>query len=335
MATVGGATVFTMADFLKGLTPDGKVAQTVEALNEVNEFMPDVMWKEGNLLTGHMHSVRSGLPAATWRRLNYGVQQTKSRKVQVTDACGMLEMVSAVDERLVNLGGNEAEVRWDEDLASMEGLAQDATTAFFYSNEATDPEQITGLTPRYSALSGAENSTNIINAGGTGSDNTSIWLVGWGVNKVFGIYPKGSPMGLRHYNQGKVELTDADGGTYMGYKSRFYWDLGVAVADWRYAVRICNIDISLLVADKGTVSSGADLIAFMIRALHKIPNLKNCKPVFYMNEDILTYLDLQTYKQTNMNVKYTENPHGEWVWSFRGVPIRQVDKLVNTETVVS
>ncbi|MCK5604937.1 hypothetical protein KAR91_23810 [Candidatus Pacearchaeota archaeon] len=329
MATVGGATVFTMADYKKSLDPDGQVAKVVEILNETNDMIPDILWKEGNLDTGHLHTIRSGIPAPTWRRLNYGVQQSKARKVQVTDACGMLEAVSAVDERLLTLGGNKADIRFDEDAAHIEGMAQELSESFIYANQASAPEEITGFSPRYADTATSDSSTNVIDAGGTGTDNTSIWLVGWGSGKVFGIFPKGTSMGLRMLDQGRVEESDSQtpAGTYMAWKTRYYWDVGLALADWRYAVRICNIDNSLLIADKGTVSSGANLIVDMILAMHKIPNLSACKPVFYANETVLAYLDLQTLKQSNMNITYANDPHGKRVVSFRGIPVRKVDSL--------
>jgi len=333
MATIG-TTVYTLNDYRSGLDPDGSVATIVEALDEVNEIVSDAVFKEGNLVTGHRHSIRSGIPQPTWRRLNYGVAQTKSKKVQVDDTCGMLEAVSAVDERIMVLGGNKASVRWSEDKPHIEGMAQEAAGAFIYSNEKTDPEQITGLTPRYSLYS-AQSGNNMINGGGTGSDNTSVWLVGWGDGKIFGIHPQGTPLGLRMRDQGLVEMTDDNGNTYMAYKSRFYWDIGLAVADWRYAVRICNIDVSALVADDGTPSTGVNLIKKMILAMHKIPNLKACKPIFYCNETVMTYLDLQTLGQSNMNVTYREGPHGEPIYKFRGIPIHRVDQILNTESAVA
>jgi hypothetical protein len=64
------------------------------------------------------------------------------------------------------------------------------------------------------------------------------------------------------------------------YQERWQWKAGIALKDWRYAVRIPNIDISNLVAK----SSAADLIELMIKATYRIPSADRlCKPVFYMN----------------------------------------------------
>ena len=102
MATLGVKNP-TLADLAKVTDPDGTIADVVEILNETNEILADMTWLEGNLTTGHRSSIRSGLPTPTWRKLYGGVQPTKSRAVQVTDTCGMLEDYAEVDKALVDM----------------------------------------------------------------------------------------------------------------------------------------------------------------------------------------------------------------------------------------
>ena len=81
----------TLADVAARMTADGKInPQIVEMLNETNEVLDDMTVIEANGFTEHKTTVRSGLPAGTWRKLNYGVQPSKSTTAQVTDTCGML-----------------------------------------------------------------------------------------------------------------------------------------------------------------------------------------------------------------------------------------------------
>jgi len=206
-------------------------------------------------------------------------------------------------------------------------------TTLFYGNTQTDPEKFLGLAPRYNDLS-AENAGNIINGGGSGSDNTSIWLVTWGERTCHGIFPKGQKAGLQHTDKGQETLEDAAGGKYEGYRSHYKWDAGFTLRDWRYVVRIANLDVSALVADDGTVSTGANIITSMIKAIHKLPNKNMGKMVFYCNETVETYLDLQTLKQTNMNVTYGEDKHGQPVMKFRGIPVKRWDAILDTEAPV-
>lgn len=332
MSTIG--TKLNLQDHASRLDPNGKVAKIVEILNQVNDILQDLVFIEGNLPTGHKTTIRSGLPDATWRQLNYGVQPKKSKTVSITDTCGMVAQFSEIDKEVVELNGNSAEFLLSESKAAIESLNQAAVSCLFYGNIETDPEKFMGLAPRYDSTT-AENGGNIINAGGTRSTNTSIWLIGWGSDTCHMILPKGSEAGI--YTQSKSDdfIPDGAGGSYPGYRSYYQWKLGLSLRDWRYVVRIANIDTTHLATDSGTVSVGANLITSMIKAIHKIPNLQKCKPVFYCNETIFTYLDLQTLKQTNMNVKYDQDMHGKAVMTFRGIPVRKCEALLNTEATVS
>jgi len=180
----------TLADVAARMTPDGKIdPNIVEMLSETNEILDDMTVIEANGFTEHKTTVRSGLPSGTWRKLNYGVQPEKSRTVQVKDSMGMLETYAEVDKALADLNGNSAAWRMSEDRAFIEGINQNMATTLFYGDSSLDPEKFMGLAPRYNSLS-AENAMNIIDAGGTGSDNASIWLIVWGPNTCHTIYPR-------------------------------------------------------------------------------------------------------------------------------------------------
>lgn len=332
MPTIG-ANVLTLADWAKRLDPDGKVPLIAELLGQTNEILTDMIWQEGNLATGHRLTVRTGLPTATWRLLNQGVAPTKSTTAQKDEQTGMLEMWSEVDKDLAVLNGNTAAFRLSEAIAHVEGMSQEMAQTLFYGNSGTAPEEFTGLAPRYSSL-GADNGQNIIDAGGVGSDNSSIWLVGWGQNTVFGIFPKGSQAGIMHEDLGlvTVETTAGIAGNRMrAYQDHWQWKAGIAVKDWRYAVRLANIDISNLTAK----SSAADLYDSMIRAIHRLPSRGGIRPSFYMNRTTFQMLDIQGRDDiiSGGGLKY-ENIDGQPVTTFRGVPVRISDQLTETEAQV-
>jgi len=324
---VKSTTALTLADWGKRVDPQGKIDKITELLSQTNAVLQDMPFVEGNLPTGHRTTVRSGLPSATWRLLNYGVQPSKSTTVQITDACGMLEAYSEVDKSLADLNGNTGEFRLSEDRAFLESMNQSMATTLFYGDTSVNPQQFMGLSSRYSSLS-AGNAQNIIDAGGTGTDNASIWLVVWGENTVHGIFPKGQEAGLSHEDKGQQTLFDANGGKYEGYRSHYKWDNGLCLRDWRYVVRIANIDISDLDA-----TTPVDIVKLMIKALHRIPNRGMGKPVFYMNRTLNEYLDIQSLSKASLalSVKETE---GEFWTTFRNVPIRETDALLETEARV-
>lgn len=325
---VKGTTALTLADWGKRIDSGGKVDTIIELLSQSNPILQDMLIVEGNLPTGHKTTVRSGLPTATWRLLNYGVQPGKSTTVQVTDSIGMLETYAEIDKSLADLNGNTAEFRLSEDRAFLEAMNQQMSQTLFYGDSSVNPQQFMGLSSRYSSKS-AGNAQNIIDAGGTGTDNTSIWLVVWGENTVHGIFPKGQKAGLQMEDKGQQTLKDANGGQYEGYRTHYKWDNGLSLRDWRYVVRIANIDAS----DLSDPAAAANIAKLMVKALHRIPNRGMGRPVFYMNRTVGQALDTQATEKSSLAISVKET-EGEWWTSFRGVPIRETDALLETEARV-
>jgi hypothetical protein len=213
-------------------------------------------------------------------------------------------------------------------------MNQEMASTVFYGNQGLAPEEFTGLSIRYSSTSAA-NGQNIISGSGAGADNSSIWLVCWGAQTVHGIFPKGSKAGLIHEDLGEVTVETSSGiaGTRMrAFQDHWQWKCGLALKDWRYSVRIPNIDISNLVAK----SSAADLIELMIKAIHRIPSMGMGKPVFYMNRSVFQMLDIQRRDDviSGGGLMY-QNVDGVAQPSFRGIPVRVCDALVENEAVVS
>lgn len=333
--SVLSSTIATLADWAKRLDPDGKTAEIVELLAQSNEILNDMQWMEGNLPTGHRTTVRTGLPTVAWRLLNGGVTPSKSTTAQIDEACAMLESWSEVDKDLAELNGNVKAFRLSEAKAFIEAMNQEMAQTLFYGNSSVSQEEFTGLSIRYSDLD-ATNGQNIVNGGGSGgAEHSSVWLVCWGSQSVFGIFPKGSKAGLQHDDMGleTVENTAGIGGSRMlAYRERWQWKCGIALKDWRYVVRGANIDVSNLVAK----TSASDLIDMMIKMLHRVPNIRLGKPVFYMNRTLFQMLDIQRRDDVSAGggLVYTD-VDGKLQYSFRGVPIRICDALLETEAAVT
>lgn len=325
------ANVPTLIDVAKRLDPDGKIAKIVEKLEQTNEMLLDMPFLEGNLPTGHRTTVRTGLPAVAWRLLNGGVTPSKSTTAQIDEQCGMLEAYAEVDVELARLNGNAEAYRASEATAFLEAMNQEMQQTTIYGSMAS-PEEFVGLATRYSSKS-AQNGQNIIDAGGTQSDNTSVWLVVWGENTCHGLYPKGSSAGIQHKDLGEVTIENANGigGARMqAFRDHYQWKCGIALRDWRYVVRICNIDISNLT----TESSAADLIKLMIKAIHRIPSLGMGRPAFYMNRTAFQMLDIQAQNKATYTLMTGNDAAGRPMLSFRGIPIRKVDQILETEARV-
>lgn len=335
MSTIG-SNALTLVDWAKRLDPNGKTAKIVELLSQTNEILDDMLFVEGNLPTGHRTTVRTGLPTAAWRLLNAGVQPSKSTTAQIDEACGMLEAWSEVDIELANLNGNTAEFRLSEAQAFIEAMNQEMASTLFYGNSSTAPEEFTGLAARYSSLSAA-NAQNIVDGGSASgqTDNSSIWLICWGVNTVHGIFPKGSKAGLDHKDLGEetVETTAGIAGNRMrAYRDQWVWKTGIALRDWRYAVRAPNIDISNLTSK----TSAADLTELMIKMSHRLPSKKMGKCAFYMNRTLFQCLDIQRKDnvQAGGQLSY-QVVDGQEIPTFRGMPVKISDALLENESRVT
>lgn len=341
MATTGGV-VLNLADIAKRLDPNGAPARIIELLTQQNQILRDMTWLESNLPTGHITTVRTGLPVPTWRLLNGGVAPSKSTTAQLTEAIGMLETFSTLDVDVAKLAGNVEEARFQEALSFIEGMNQVMAQTLFYGDTTVNPERFLGLHPRFNTISGAANATNIINGGGSGSDNTSVWLVVWGPNTVTGIYPKGSEAGLFHEDIGIETVptsTGVAGSLLRAYRDHWQWKCGLAVRDWRYVVRVCNIDVSDLVGSSGT-QSAQQLINFMSRMLDRVPSFDMGRPVIYANRTVRSLLRVQALAKSNTAIAIEPalnqfgNPMADNM-NFMGIPIRLCDQILTTEATIS
>lgn len=332
MAALGN-NIVTLLDLKNGMDPKGAPAQCIEVLNQTNDILEDMSWLEGNLPTGHQHSVRTGLPAPAWRLLNYGVPQSKGQMVPVTDTCGMLESYSEVDKKLLGLNGYSAAWRLQQDRPFIEAFGQTLASTVFYGNTSVNPERFLGLAPRFASTSAA-NGQNVLlaDSSASGATQTSIWLIGWSNTTVHGIYPKGSMAGLETEDLGEDTKVDSNGLMYQVFRTHFTWDCGLAVPDWRYIVRIANIDVDNLTKSGST---GTDIVDAMTQAVEVIESLNGVRPVFYMNRKVRSFLRRQIVEKVKNSSLQMADVGGKRVMMFDEVPVKRCDAILNTESVVS
>ncbi|MCC8109715.1 MAG: hypothetical protein LIQ30_11875 [Planctomycetes bacterium] len=337
MSTVGMRSL-TLGDYAKRLGPDKQIGRVMEILEQSNEVLDDAMFLEANNVTTHRTVIRTGLPESYWRSLNRGVPKSKSRTVQIDDRIGILETWSVVDAALAELNGQQADFLLSEERAFLESMNQEVARTIFYGDITSSPAAFQGLSSRFNTAdpAKAELAVNVIDAGGTGDNLTSAWLCVWGDLSLHMIYPKGTPSGLKREFLGRCPVVDDDANEFMGYKTNYSWSLGLCVRDWRYVVRIANIDtaqIDTLLNGGAAGASGQALIRCIIKAHNLVPNIRLGRPAWYMNRNVKTLLDLMAAEKSNVNLTMA-NFAGESVTAFKGVPVRQVDALTNSESPV-
>jgi hypothetical protein len=334
----------TLLDQIKRTDPQGNIVSVVELLQRRNPMLEDITFQEGNLTTGHRFSSRTGLPSVGWRRFNEGVSPSKSAVDNIDESCGMLEGMSVVDTALADLNGNAAAFRASEDSAFLQAFNNEVTTGLFYHSTKSTPEKFMGLSPRFDATTGASQSlaaSQIIKAGGSGADNTSMWFVCWSPDSVFGIYPKGSQAGLQSEDLGKQLWDDLSStGAAQGYQGKKFtawvtkwnWKIGLVVKDFRQVVRIANIDISDALAGTGTQNT-QQLLGNMIDAYYQMNEPMAGRTVIYCNRQIGAALHKMAMAKTSSQLTLAEY-NGRIITMFLGLPIRVTDALNSVEGLV-
>lgn len=334
-----GSTYLNLIDMMK--QGENPLADVVEALHRLNPVMKDANVLTCNKGTKHASVIRTGLPSVSWGSIYQGIAQSKSTTQTVEDTTGFVEGLSAVDERLLSLYGDKAAaVRMSEAQSFLEAMSQEVESQFFYSNVAVNGKQFHGLAPRYNSLS----NPCVVNGAGSGSDNTSIWMVTWGDQQTSIITPDNIAAGIQREDMGRQRVLDGSSNPYYVKEEKFTQHVGVTVRDWRYTGRVCNIDVSDVIA--GTVA----LNPLLRKLYYKLAGRRNYgldnggmvsqgRTVIYMNRTLLEALDAESTTavgSTNSLMRLVPKEiQGEEVLTWRGLPIRDTDSILNTEAAVA
>lgn len=342
MSTLGTSRP-TIIDVARGTDPQGKIAKFADVIAVYNDILDDIPWYEGNLATGNNTTISSSYASPTRRALNAGVVPTKSTTSQINDACAIYENRSRIDIDVANLNGNAAAYRDQQDKLMMAGFGVSLATSLIYGSSAVDPTDFNGLATRYFTLGTTyTTSAQVIDGGGTSTDNTSIWLVNYGEGKVSGLYPKGTQGGLKVEDLGikDIILSTTTGETLRAYETWMQWKCGLAVYDYRNVVRIANIDVSNLNTASDSSDTSANIMKYMSLALDLLPPDTGGTPVFYMNQRTRAMLRIKMNDKSNLLLKdeqltspntITRRP----VLTFQGVPCRRVDAITAAEAQIT
>lgn len=336
--TMSAGSVRTLAEWGAFFKANGQPHDVIELMDQELTILDDIAWKEATDYDGNRTALRMELPTPYWRRLYRGIDVSKSKISMVKDPVGMLEARSVIDAKLLEIHGSQARAyRMSEAKAFTEAMRQELATAVFYGNVKSNPDGIHGLDPRYAF----KDAPNVIDAGGTGSELTSIWGVVWGENETMGIFPKDSKAGLSHRDLGEADAFDADGLAFRAVSDLYSWNVGLAVRDWRCVVRIANIPVSSLTLAKGEAGF-IDLHRLTIMAKNKIPSDKRPRMRWYMNSEVMTALELQATDAGNVTLVYRKEDAREAGPLFKsyevavlhGGMVRENDAILTTESAL-
>lgn len=336
-----GAQFLTMADVAK--SKDKKIGAVAEVLKKTDQIIVDLPYTEMNMKTYHLETIRSGLPEVYYRKANQAIPSSKSTTEDRTFNGAHFESKSQIDKAVAMRGGVDriAYNRWNQAKGHIQKHAQEHASLMFYGSPSDSTEKSPGLADVYSTLNtGVPTHKQVLDGGGTGSDNTSIFLLHLGEDAIFGAYPAGTQAGLKrtdHSAGGKlvqILATDVNGnpGTLWGYEEQFEVDHALIVKDYRQGARIANIDTVALRSGVGA----ADLLDLMIDAAYKIDDPSNGTGYWYVNRLIENILHKQALTKVGAGAGLTfDNFEGKPVLTFLGRRVRRADSLLNSESRVT
>jgi hypothetical protein len=330
---------YTIQHVMAASTEDGAMLEIADVISKTNELNAVLPFFPTNLPFSNRSArdVTHFEPSA--RVSNTGAVTGVNETEQVTDTLVRFETEVAVDELALNGINDKSQWFTDQIKKTAMGFSNVVADQFISGDYLADPDkQFDGLLKRNNALPASsvdvtDRYYNVIPGGGSGSDNTSIYLVGLGKEGVHGIYFKNDQAGLVINRKGRQRVTDSSGNPYWAETAQMIWDVGLVATNHRAMGRICNIDDSALTLDAAT---GANLTELMIQLLHNVNHSgMGLTPYWLMSNKLKTYFHSQITAKANVNIAYDKDDFGKIRPMFGGVPILRMDAIGIAEATVS
>ncbi len=326
MATKALQNIVTLVDQLKMVGPDGEVMTVADTLSEKNEYMIDAAMEQANDVFAHQTSVPVSLGQIKPRNINAGAESSAPKLKQVIDQIMLIDVITEVDEELVDNMPDPNKARWNHAKLRLEAAAQEMARIMTYGNRGVDAREIDGFNVRYNDLSLA----NVVSAGATGG--TSVLMIEWGPMKCSMIYPRGAKnAGIEDLPKPqKMRITDSSNNPFFAYIHQVKARFGVSVIDDRCVQRIANVGVAENTTNNLLTANGMNMLVY---ARNRLPSFGR-NAVIYCNRTTKSQFDI--YALDKSNGFYTkEDITGEPLTVFQGIPIRLVEQILTTESTVS
>ena len=347
---VNGTRALTYVDFLKGLDAKGNFDHRVINLAvRANEMLDDITVIEANNGTALETTFRTEVPKPVWTQYYGGIPSNKGSKAKLKVSCGRMGTKILIDKKLYDDAKDKDAVIADELQSAQDGMRLEMGNMLVYGLLADNPLGFNGLFKHYDKY-GSEDDTNsahyVLNAlkaysgataasdDGNVSDLGSIALVGWSPNTITCFHPE-------NHDQGGIEITpkrivdvaDPDKGgdaTYEAYLQYLYWQLGLAVRDFRYGGRVCNIQRDKMLT-AGHEGAYVELIDRLTQRVHD----SGVKQAMYMDKRMWENVCVLFSRLTRSNAITFQHVEARKERRLYGIPVRIQDCMKVAESVVT
>lgn len=298
------------------------IAAVLGELAQQNDWIDEVPWYPATHGSFNKQLQGSRLGKGSFTYLNGPVPSITSGTEEITEPVKMYEADSLVDERLL-LGVKDAyKVRDSEDELNLAGIIQDWVYQLIYADLGDTPDAMKSLVKRRPNIL----ANRVWSAGGSGSDETSLWLIELSKRGFYMVHGNDSA-GLKNEDRGKHRVTVPVGTGSMWAWVRHYgiWG-GMVLRDERALLRYANID-----ADGGTYGFSASTFIAM---KNRLPSLGR-NAVAFVNRDLKVQLDQQAYTKSNVSFTLREVQNYGPITFIADVPVRMLEAILSTETAIT
>lgn len=344
MSELGLDTRYNLIDNLK-LVFDGKYVPWAEVLTEDNPFLFDLAILPANGILSNEGTREVSLPTPQIIKVGAGHTSSTVRWDTYKEDISIFVDRADIPKHVADLTKDFSAFRAKTENRHMEGFGQGVTNHFFYGTSVATPEKFDGLDVRYS-VPDATDPTNpssssadafVFDAGGSGSDTMSVFMVQHGIDKIHAISPASDPMmGIEKVDSGLVYQPTK--GTYyeadhaskraerQTWRTEFEWKIGLNIVDMRSVARIRNIESAVRNLDPS-------FIQLIFQAEDEV--FKGNEQIFaYVPKRMLTFLHIMA--EAKMNVIYdTNNIYGIPLYRIGKILLRPTDALKIDETAVA
>lgn len=327
---------YNLVSMLKLVDPQNRFIDFAEVLTEENPLLMDIPFLTANGVTTHSDARETSLPTPQVVGVGEGHDASVVEWDNFTETISRFVDRVDIPKSVFDLQPDKAAYRRKIENRHAEGFGQGVCNHMIYGSSAADPKKFDGLGVRYSVPdntnpanpSSASADFGVFDAGGTGSDTCSIWLLQPSPDKLFAITPPNDPnYGLQMDDMGdKIYINDANSKQMRVLRTELEWKLGWCVRDLRACARIRNIESAI-------TNVSQDLVRLIYQARNEI--FRGSEPVFmYIPRRLMTHFQIMA--EAKQNVLYDRNNiYDVPMYRWGDMGIRVMDALTITEDAVA
>lgn len=331
MATNNLLTTMNWVDLMKTIDPSGQMAEIINPTVENNSILKHAQWMMANNGTTHQGTRVSTLPSSSDKVLGLGTAPSAGSHVNFVEDTKVRETWIQIEDQLLQKHPNPEAYMRQQGALALQGLTQDMVQDILYGNKSTSNTNINGLAIRYPSLNSNRQTGKVVSAGGSASNvQSSAWLIKWGEDGVYFIYPQDMPNGGIQTDTFPAEnIRDSNGKIMRVYPMRIRVGFGLVVKNPRYIARLCNMDAT----SASSANFATNVENNLITILNDMPN-EGSGAVLYANNFVKSAFDIRA--KDKGNVWYDgADAWGHRVTKFLDTPIYKLERLIATEAVVS